>query len=88
MNLVFSDADIVPLRIARVSEQNFVRHIYYFSSKQNTLTDIFLYDWEADGSVGNLSVPVEKIIDTASGSGKCNIIPDRTCVVCIPDHYR
>lgn len=71
VNLIFG-SNMTSLGIERVIGQGFVEHHYNFSSKQD-LGEILVFDWEVDGSVGDLAVPSEKVINTQEGlkPGEC-----------------
>ena len=56
----------MPLSIARIYGEEFVEYRYSFGDRRN-LDDVFVFDWEADGSIGSVSIPVEKVIDTSEG---------------------
>lgn len=57
VNLILANIT-TPLRIERVNGSNFVQLTYTLSVEED-LDEILVYDWESDGSIGSLAIPLE-----------------------------
>ena len=63
-------------KVPRVAGKAFAEDHHNFSS-ENNLDEIVVFDWEADGSLGDLPVPVERISRGSNDEGELLSLQER-----------
>lgn len=80
VEIYFTDNSTISRNISRFSDYSFVGNDIRFSNNK-IFEDIFVYDWEKDGSIGTLSVQVDIMRTTPAGLGvptTGNLVPTST----------